>query len=270
MNAAKLILELKKQYNQNEPEYIQAPMELIKNPDGTQSMRSQGLIHNPKYVNINDLAQKQAEEEFKNQRALAMRNTFVSNVGILLGPNAIMHKAIWGKAAQKFEKTTDSALKRVGKSASRIGSAFASEGFWEEGSQSTVENMYVNKAMNNKLGKGDDYNIGDFAREYVNTLNTTDGQKAIFLGGALGGPMMSHGGRKEDVINRKYTNSVLSDIDAKIDYFNGVFEGNSYKTETKPDGTVGYIYKKDKEGNDTTEREIDKVEVAKIIKSLNL
>ncbi len=258
-----------------EPEFIQGPMQMVKNPDGTQSMSSSGLIPNPNYKNFDQIALEQAESEYKEQRALAMRNTFVSNVGILLGPNAMMHKAIWGKAAQRFEKTAEQGIKgvakRVGKSAERVGKAFAVEGGWEEGSQTSVEKMYVNKAMKGSLGKDgfegfvDDFNVGDFAKEYSNTLATTEGQKAIFLGGALGGPMMSYQGRKEDVVNRTRTNEVLDGIDKQITHFNNIFDNDVY--QKNEDGS--FKYKKDEQGNDTTERLLDSKAVRKIAQDLN-
>jgi hypothetical protein len=259
----------------SEPEYIQAPMEMVQNPDGSQSMVSKGLIPNPNYKSIDQRAAEQAENEYKEQRALAMRNTFISNVGILLGPNAVMHKAIWGKAAQKFEKSAEEGFKgiakRVGKSGERIGKAFVREGFFEEGSQTTVENMYVNKALNNQLGKPgwegfkDDFNVGDFAKEYANTLATTEGQKAIFLGGALGGPMMSYQGRKQDVKNRERTNAVLDGIDKSITNFNNIFDNDIY--QKNEDGS--FKYKTDANGNETTQRLYDNKAVRKVAKDLN-
>jgi len=269
--------ELLRSNPSNEPEYIQGPMEMVQNPDGTQSMASSGLIPNPNYKTIDERAAEQAENEFKEQRALAMRNTFVSNVGILLGPNAMMHKAIWGKAAQRFERSAEEGFKgiakRAGKSAGRVGKAFGAEGFWEEGSQTTVENMYVNKALNNQLGKKDNRSyldqgismVGDFAKEYANTLATTEGQKAIFLGGALGGPMMSYQGRKEDVRNREYTNKVLDGIDSSITNFNTIFDNDIY--QKNEDGS--FKYKTDANGNETTERLLDAKAVRKVAKDLN-
>jgi len=222
-----------------------------------------------------------AEENFKEQRALAMRNTFVSNLGILVGPNAMMHKAIWGKAGKTFVKETEEGfkgvLKRTNKAGQRFAKATASEGFWEEGSQTTVENMYVGKALNNKLGKGknwtenlqNDFNVGEFTKEYINTVSSTDGQKAILLGGVFGGGMTSFQGRKSDVQNRKQTNKVLDGIENQILGFNNTFDEDIYLKETKEDGSIDYVYKKDKDGNETTEREIDNKVVYDIAKKLN-
>jgi hypothetical protein len=207
-----------------------------------------------------------AENAFKEQRALAMRDTFITNVGILLGPNAIMHKAIWGKAGKTLIKESEEGLlKRAGKSLGRVGEAFGSEGLWEEGSQTTVQNMYVDKAFNNKLGKNNDFNIGDFTKEYVNTISSTNGQKAIFLGGVLGGPMMSHQGREADVENRKQTNIVLEGVKNQITHFNDTFDTEIYKKDEKGD----FIYKKNNDGTESTERELDNKAVARVAQNLN-
>jgi hypothetical protein len=214
---------------------------------------------------------EEAEELFNEQRALAMKDTFIANVGILLGPNAIMHKAIWGKAAQKYEKTTEQGIKsiaeRTGTSLGRVGGAFASEGFWEEGSQTTVENMYVDKAMRGELGKNftSDASIGDFTKEYINTISSTDGQKAIFLGGAIGGPMMSYQGRKQDVANRKSTNLILDNIDKQITNFNTTFDNDIYlKNE---DGT--FQFEVDENNEPTTKRKLNYKKVREVAKALN-
>ncbi len=214
---------------------------------------------------------EEAEELFSQQRAEAMKNTFISNVGILLGPNAIMHKAIWGKAAEKFERTAEkgleSVLNRVSNVGKRFGTALASEGFFEEGSQTTVENMFVDKAMKGQLGKGflQDTSIGEFAKEYANTLASTEGQKAIFLGGALGGPMMSYQGRKEDVANRKRTNLILDNIDKQITNFNTTFDNDIYQVgeDGKP------IYERNDKGQFTSKRKLDNKKVREVVRSLN-
>jgi hypothetical protein len=255
-----------------------------------------GLDHEkPKFIKqqLNKgLSLEQAESLFKEQRALAMKNTFISNVGILLGPNAMMHKAIWGKAADKFERVAETGFKdvvktgfkgvtktgfkgvakRAGTSTKRVLKAFGSEGLWEEGSQTTVEKMFTNKAMDGSLKKdyGSDFSVDDFSKEYINTLNTVDGQKAIFLGGALGGPMMSYQGRDKDVKNREKTNKVFDNLDAAILNFNTIFENDVYQKQKNEDGTESYVYKKDKDGSNTTEREIIPAEVLKVVKSLNM
>lgn len=263
------------QQYKNSPQYQEDVMNRLSELD---QQRRSGAISIDEYNTLSQSAGNDvAEENFKEQRALAMRNTFVSNVTILLGPNAMMHKAIWGKAAQKFEKTAEEGLKGVAKRAGKAGERAAkttlSEGFWEEGSQTTVENMYTNKAMNRELGKKDGKSfyeqasegIGDFTKEYANTLASTEGQKAIFLGAALGTPMTSIAGRKQDVANKKRTNAILDNIDSQITNFNTTFDNDVYKK--KEDGS--FVFKKDAEGNETTERELDNKKVAEVAKNLN-
>jgi len=250
------------------PQFVQR--ETLKRLAMLDTQRKNGQISVEQY---NDMSQKvagQVEQDFTDQRALAMANTFKSNVAILLGPNAIMHKAIWGKAAQKFEKTAEEGLKgiakRAGASGKRIAGAFGSEGFWEEGSQTTVQNLFTKKALAGQLGKDDQESfVGEFTKEYINTLSTTDGQKAIFLGGALGGPMMSYSGRRADVANRKATNAILANIDSQITSFNDTFDNDIYKKNE--DGS--FQYKKDDEGNDTSERILDNRKVAEVARNQN-
>jgi len=225
------------------------------------NQRRNGQITIEQYNELSKNASLKAEEIFKEQRALAMRDTFVSNVGVLLGPNAIMHKAIWGKAGKTFVKETEeSLLKRTGNSLNRVGKAFASEGFFEEGSQTTIEKMFVDKALNKELGKNNDFSIGEFTKEYVNTLSTTDGQKAIFLGGVLGGPMMSYQGRKSDVENRKQANTVLDGIQSQITHFNDTFDTEIYKK----DGNGNFLFKEN-----STERILDNKKVVEVARALN-
>ena len=231
--------------------------------------RRLGEITVDQYNEMSAQVAEQTKAEYANQRALAMKNTFMSNVAILLGPNAIMHKAIWGKAAQKFEKASGVGLKGVAKRGGNIlkhwGKAGISEGLWEEGSQTTIENMYVDKALRKELGQGNDFNIGDFTKEYINTLNTTEGQKTIFLGGVFAGPTMSYQGRKQDVKNRKETNEILSKIDGEIINFNTIFDNDIY--EVNKDGS--FVYEKDENGDDTSNRKLDGAAVMKVARALN-
>jgi hypothetical protein len=198
------------------------------------------------------------------QRPIAMRDTFISNAAILVGPNAIMHQAIWGKTAEKLTKTADNVKDRILSSAKRYGKATLSEGFWEEGLQTTAEEYFKEKALNQELGKDNDFNIGDFANAYIDTVSSTDGQKAIFLGGVLGGAMTSITGRMEDNRNRKVTNEILKGIDDSVSKFNDSFENDIYVK--KEDGT--FEFEEDENGKPTTKRKVDPVKVIEIAKSL--
>lgn len=256
-------------------EFIQK--ETLKILSNLDNQRRLGQITIEQYNELSQNASLKAEESFKEQRALAMRDTFVSNVGILLGPNAIMHKAIWGKAGKTFTKAESSILNTLKGIGKRVGIATVSEGFWEEGSQTSIENLNINRAMSKKAGKNNSfYTFGeaafgqldrnsDYAKEYINTVSSLDGQKAIFLGAALGGGMMSIQGYRSDNRNKTQTNSILDGIQSQITYFNDTFDNDIYQKDDKGD----YIFKKDLEGNNTTERLINNKKVVEVAKALN-
>lgn len=271
-----------KQLNVNNiPELIQGPMYIVKNPDGTESMQSSGFIPNPEFEIIKQQAMSQVELGFNEQRALAMRDTFKSNLAILIVPNLLMSKALFGKKTDKLvsnigKTTMQKAGTRVGNIGKRYGKATASEGFLEEGSQTAAEDMFVGKAMRSELERGDngyisggleDFTIGEATEAYSEMYNSTEGKKAIFLGAVIGAPMMSYQGRKEDVWRQKRSNEILTNIDNSINSFNTIFNNDIYKTD--PNDPTKFIYKKDLDGNDTTEREIDKSKALEVAKSLN-
>ena len=137
--------------------------------------------------------QEYTQEQKDIKIADASRNTFNANLGILLIPNLIMNKALlgrFGKDKSVLDRFRDpitgklgglqarKTLKEYGKIVLKMST---SEGF-EEGAQTTVENYEVNHA----LGKDNRDFIEGVAHEALNTLNTTEGQKAIFLGAFLG------------------------------------------------------------------------------------
>jgi len=263
------------------PEMIQAPMELIQNPDGTRSMQSRGLIPNPDFEKIREQAYTLAEEDFKEQRALAMRDTFKSNLAVLIIPNLLMSKMLFGKAESKLIKEVEkTGLKGIGqttgKALRRTGQAFASEGLLEEASQTTAQNMFTQKAMKNELNRGDngfitgglnDFTIGEATDAYLDTVSSTEGQKAIFLGGMLAAPMTTIIGHKNDVRQKKETNAILDKMDLSISSFNTIFDNDIYKKD--PNDENKFLYKKDEDGNDTTERLINKTKALEVAKSLN-
>jgi hypothetical protein len=280
-NATKRIKELN---IQGVPEMIQAPMELIKNPDGTQSMRSKGLIPNPEFEKIRQQAYSLAEEDYKEQRALAMRDTFKSNLAVLIIPNLLMSKMLFGKAESKLVKEVEkTGLKgfgqSAGKAALRTGEAFASEGFLEEASQTTAQNMFTKKAMNNELKRGDgsdggfftgglsDFTVGEATDAYLDTVSSSEGHKAIFLGGMMGAPVMVVTGHADDKRQRKETNEILDKMDLSISSFNTIFDNDIYRKD--PNDESKFLYKKDEDGNDTTERIIDRKKALEVAKSLN-
>lgn len=167
----------------------------------------------PNYNPINpDTNQEWTEEEKATAIADATKDTFTANMGVLLIPNLIMNKALLGRfsadksalaafrdPATKLLVDNPIARKSLGlQIAKAAGIGIISEGFFEEGGQSSIENYEVAKAM----GKTDKGFIEGVASEYINTLSTTEGRKAILLGAILGGVANSYGAYKQDKANK--------------------------------------------------------------------
>ncbi|HEX8586043.1 MAG TPA: hypothetical protein VF680_16740 [Allosphingosinicella sp.] len=178
---------------------------------------------------------EQAEAQFTEQKGLLGRDIFTSNMGILLVPNLIQSKMIWGKGAPKALTVGDATVKNTAKNAiGRIAGATASEGFIEEAGQSTVEHMFSEKAKRGQLNKSgitDDFNIGELADSYLDTISSTEGQKAMFLGAFLGGGMAAYHGYKGDKAERNQTNEVLAKSKEQVDNFNKIIESDIYKRD---------------------------------------
>lgn len=185
-----------------------------------------------------------AEKIFNEQKAILGRDIFVTNVGILAGPNLIMSKMIWGKSAAKqlVNSEAPSLLGKVANRGKNILGATASEGFWEEAGQSTAETMYTNKAKRGALTDNllDDTSLSDVVDNYLDTISSTDGQKAIFLGAFLGGGMTAYSGAKQDKANREQTNSLIGLTEEKVNTFNKAVETDIYKRDEN--GAIVYNY----------------------------
>lgn len=127
----------------------------------------------------------------------AGKGVFMTNMTLLLAPNYIMNKNLLGKfipTKNTLNKVIDpvtGAFKEVapltqkqilGNVAKELGTGLFSEGFVEEAGQFSIENYYK------KLAKGETKEglLSGLAEEYANALTTTEGQKAIFLGGLFG------------------------------------------------------------------------------------
>tara|TARA_R110000772_G_scaffold54130_1_gene123509 strand:+ start:20907 stop:26249 length:5343 start_codon:yes stop_codon:yes gene_type:complete len=199
-------------------------------------------------------------QELSERRSEIGANVFGANAIILLGPNAMMAKMLWGKPRNKgigalFNKEgrQEIAKRSVLHNAKLYGDDFGiaalREGFWEEGMQSSAE-QYLTGNPNKNLG---DF-IGDFGKAYANMLGTTDGQTAIFLGAAYGGGMQASMGGNSRVKERKASNKLI----------NGA--ANSVLTDLYTIFSED-IYVKDEEGNvvydDVTGEEIKDVKKIK-------
>jgi len=186
---------------------------------------------------------QQQYEQLQTQKAKLGRDVFVSNLAILLVPNAIQTKMIWGKGVgSQLVKDTPSLMAKIGNRGKNVLGALGSEGFLEEGSQSTVETMFSNKAKRGELtdNMSQDFNVSELVSSYIDTLNTTEGQKAIFLGGFLGGGMSAYQGGKSDIATRKETQSVLSLAEEKVGVFNKINETDVYKRDENGDIIYNY------------------------------
>jgi len=196
------------------------------------------------------------------QKGKLGRDIFLSNMAILIGPNAIQSKMLFGKAGAKqlTKELAPSILNKAGNRLKNIGGALASEGFFEEGLQTTVENTFSNSANKGELTDNfiNDFNIGELASGYLDTISSTDGQKAIFLGGVLGGGMSAVAGAKEDIYNRNKTNTLLSLAESQVNNFNNIKEIDPYNRDTE-----GNILK-----NEDGSIQYDPIKVNKITKSL--
>lgn len=188
----------------------------------------------PRYLSLEDLTYEKGKR---------MRNTFALNAGVLLGPNAIMSKIIWGGPAKKpikgmFNKSgrlLDKDLPGLKQSLKKGGQDFAlgfgREGFIEEGLQTVIGDYYSQK---------DPGDIGDFLTDlpgaYADMLGTTDGQKAIVLGGLMGGGV----GTVMNVFNEKGSaknyNKLVKYTNNALDTFDKVFKGDTFVREE--DGTI--------------------------------
>jgi len=209
-------------------------------------------------------------EEMKLQKARLGRDIFLSNAVILAGPNALQANMLWGKGINKtMSKLVDGGdgvlaktvvePKLYQKVLNRTGDvlkATGSEGLWEEGMQMSVENMFTKSAKKGQLTDNpfNDFNISELGDSYLDTISSTEGQKAMFLGAFLGGGMQAYSGAKTDIADRKSTQSLLDAGNNAIDAF--------YKTMQKD------VYNKD--GKINSEKAKEKFEAFGRVEQLNI
>lgn len=197
-------------------------------------------------------------EEMKLQKARLGRDIFLSNAVILAGPNALQANMLWGKSINKtMSKLVDGGDGALAKTVvepklyqkvlNRTGDvlkATGSEGLWEEGMQMSVENMFTKSAKKGQLTDNpfNDFNISELGDSYLDTISSTEGQKAMFLGAFLGGGMQAYSGAKTDITNRKSTQSLLDTGNNAIDAFYKTMQTDLYNE----DGTINSEKAKEK------------------------
>lgn len=208
------------------------------------------------------MTDQQSEEMFAEQKGRLGSDVFKSNMAILIVPNLIQSSMIWGKAGNKLLSKVDnpSILLKAEARLKNIAGAAVSEGVVEEAGQSTVEAMFTNKAKKGKLTGStiNNFNIGELADNYLETVSSTEGQKAMFLGAFLGGGMSMYSGVKQDQSDRTRTTEVLDFSKLKVDNFNTIRQTDIYKRDEKGDIIFNYNNKP----------EIDAVKVVEVAKAL--
>ena len=151
----------------------------------------------PNYNPINPATGKEwTKEEVDASIADGTRSTFLLNAFVLFGPNLIMNKNLLGRfnkdksVLDKFRDIDGNLMANpvikkqfVKDYAKKLGIGIGSEGFFEEGSQSSIENYEIKRLT----GQTTDGLIKGLIDEYGNTLTTLEGQKSILLGSVLGG-----------------------------------------------------------------------------------
>lgn len=207
---------------------------------GTQTLLNSSLEAMGEAKGVVDQLKAQGVEPEKI--ADAAYDTFMSNMALLVVPNAIMNKNLLGRFTKDkslLDNFTDATGKLVSNPilkknaikdyAKSIGSAAFAEGFIEEGGQTAIENYEKNKA----LGKTDKNFLEGVAESYVDALTTTEGQKAILLGSVLGS-LGSVAGTYREGKELKRLAPKLSDL------IDNNFQGFSVKND---------IYKRDENGS---------------------
>jgi hypothetical protein len=216
--------------------------------------RRSGKIDIETYTQLSaEIGSRDFESEFKEQKALAMQNTFIKNVAILAVPNYIQSKMLFGKTPSKVlldkiggiaEKSVKNTVKQVGK---RIGQSFLSEGSEEVG-QTAVQTRNTEQALRGKLGDNriDDYNPLTFGEDFVKTLGTTEGQIAGFLGGIMGSPISVISGYIQDIANRKQTERLRNKINGESTAYQDIVKTNLYEQEDYTNPETGEVSARDK------------------------
>lgn len=243
---------------------------------GTQDSLNGERINEIESYKSQGLSQEQAEQVFNDKHpdwntnvAEAMKGDFWTQLPMLIGTGSMMQKAIFGKTLDKVEKTVEQGLKgRAGSVVKQWGKALLSEGFVEEASQSTLENYYTKKALSGKLKDGwsSALEIGGLTEEYINTVNSTEGAKAIFLGALMGGPAMSMEARREYKKGLKDTNTITNGVNSSIDEYNTIRENDIY--EKDPNDPTKSLFKRDSNNNLTSEKVLNRKKALDVALSL--
>jgi hypothetical protein len=268
----------KMNFDQKNPEFIQ---KVSSKMEALDLDRRSGVISDIEYnllsQNIGEeTVNEMAEFAFKEQKGRAMRNTFLTNLAVLAGPNYIQAKLLYGKNPSKImlDKITGQAVEKSVKNTAkqglkRVGQSFLSEGS-EEVAQTSTEQRNVNNALKNKLSE---YAINDidpftFGKDFIETLSTTEGQVAGFLGGMLGAPISIVGGYKQDKEDSERTERLRAKINGQSTALDDIYNTNLYEQEEYVNPETNETLLRDKEVNG--KKVLIPENVAKVKKALDL
>lgn len=237
------------------------------------STQKQFLDEAERAFNAGEIDEKKYEE-LKAASSVSARNTFLSNVYILAGPNIIMSKMILGptgggvnfyknlkydagiegfaetaakeatgKGAWKALKgfANKEVPKRIAKGTGRFTMNTFREGVWEEGAQSTVGDYYGKGTIEESITGTRKKNM---LETYSDVLMSPDGQAAALLAGVLTGAVSLYSNKDNKKIKQ-------SRQDAAKNILN--FSANNYKVNFIT-ASKGGFYKTDKNGNFINEK----------------
>jgi hypothetical protein len=190
---------------------------------GTNTVIEAGAEASGTFTHVRDeLLARGEDPEYANQIASEQASkVFGANTALLMGPNMLTNKYLFGRFNPKIK--ADDVLTQVSRQGrklkgfevlnsgkfrtdlgKKLGAGIASEGFFEEGMQTAAEEYFTNQGLkkNPKLETEEDKgfweraidtgkevlnDISGIADKYMEMLPETQMQKAIFLGGLLGG-----------------------------------------------------------------------------------
>ena len=164
------------------------------------------LMHKVQNGDINpDTNRPWTEEDAATKAGEVASHVFKGNLAILGVSNTIMNRMLFGNVKARGSVTAAQAnrsktvIEKISDSmVGRMATGIASEGFWEEGSQTALENWARDVAENGDETQIDGIlgqEIGQFLTAYTDMAATTQGQRSIFIGAVLG----SIGGAVENV-----------------------------------------------------------------------
>lgn len=212
---------------------------------------------------IDKEANQLADKYIRDEVGKIGSRVFLTNLAILLGPNTVTSKILYGSnKARKFKKNKIevkdngeltykplSKKQRLGEAAKTLVSGGAREGFFEEGMQSTAESYFT---------ENPDKGLFDFAKDigsaYMDMLDTTEGQKAIFLGALFGGGMNAYSSYTQSKKENESYQLLTSIGNKSLDSFYGDVITDIYETD---ENGIKYETTTDEKGEEVKKPVID-------------